>query len=121
MPTERIYQVPDDEREEEIQDAWVRETDEQEVRGVEAWKPFDGDWRVVLWVAEFLREDPLEAEMRRSMHSALSQCSGVDQVIEEDREQWVVTGSPSGLDLVRAAAEVVDALADRARAYLDAL
>jgi hypothetical protein len=120
MPTpERIVQVPDDKRDEEVQEEWVRETDDQQVRGVGAWKPYDDDWRVNLWVAEFLREEPLESEMRQSMTSLLMQVDGVHQVIEEDREQWIAVGSPSGVDLVRAAASVVDALADRARAYMD--
>jgi hypothetical protein len=121
MPADHIYQVPEDERDAELQEEWVRETDDQDVRGVGAWKPYDDDWRVVLSVAEFLREEPLESEMRRSMRSALTQVQGVREVIEEDREQWIAVGSPNGIDLVRAAAYVVDALADRARAHIDSL
>jgi hypothetical protein len=40
-------------------------------------------------------------------------------VWEDDREVWGVTGTVSGEALIRAAASVVDHLADRARAYLD--
>jgi hypothetical protein len=42
-------------------------------------------------------------------------------VAEEDREVWHVTGEPSEEALARAAAAVVDELADRARAYVAGL
>ena len=44
-----------------------------------------GYWNVVIWVAEFLREDPLETELRGRIASALG---AVDGVAEEDREVW---------------------------------
>ena len=71
-------------------------------------------------VAEFLREDPLEGELRERMAAALVGVAGAGEVAEDDREVWLVTGSPSGEALIRAAAGVVDGLAHRARAYLDA-
>jgi hypothetical protein len=52
-----------------------------------------GYWNVVIWVAEFLREDPLETELRGRIASALG---AVDGVAEEDREVWYVTGESSG-------------------------
>jgi hypothetical protein len=52
---------------------------------------------------------------------ALRAVDGADRVWEDDREVWGVTGTVSGEALVRAAAGVVDHLADRARAYLDSL
>jgi hypothetical protein len=65
-----------------------------------------------------LRGDPLEAELRQRIDSALRGVDGVGDVAEEDREVWYVTGTPSGKDLVRAAAQVVDDLAGRARALI---
>jgi hypothetical protein len=66
-------------------------------------------------------EEPLEGELRRGMASALSGVAGVVAVDEEDREVWRVEGSPSGEELLRAAARVVDALADGARDRIDSL
>jgi hypothetical protein len=66
----------------------------------------------VLAVAEFLRDDPLDADFRR-MGAALRSVAGAESVWEEDREVWGVIGTPSGEALVRAAAGVVDRLAPR--------
>ena len=117
-----IVRVPDDEVDGE--EEWVRETDDEDVRGVDAVKLEDGvdwPWQVIIAVAEFVREDPLEAELRREMDAALRAVPGVTDVAEEDREVWIVNGQPSGEALVRAAAGVVDRLAPRARAYIDGL
>jgi hypothetical protein len=40
-------------------------------------------------------------------------------IAEEDREVWVVQGSASGEELVRAAARAVDGLADRLRVHVN--
>jgi hypothetical protein len=50
------------------------------------------------------------------MRGGLLSVPGVTEVLEEDREIWVVRGTPSGPSLAVAAAEVVDVLADRIRA-----
>ena len=105
-------------------EAWQRLTDEPEVRGVEAASYDileDPAWQVTVWVAEFLREDPFETELRRGMMAALRMVDGVAAVHEDDREVWLVTGTPSGHALVHASAQVVDALADRARAHIESL
>jgi hypothetical protein len=96
-------------------EAWERVTGEPDVRGVEAGRfGFAGDWNVT--VAEFVREDPLEGELRRRIAAALRSVGGVETAGEMDREVWFVTGTPSGEALVRAAAEVVDDLAGQTRA-----
>ena len=47
-------------------EAWQRLTDEPDIRGVDAARIDEiGGWQVTVSVAEFLREDPLEAELRR--------------------------------------------------------
>ena len=50
--------------------------------------------------------------------SALRGVDGVTSAEEQDRETWFVTGTPSGKALTQAAAQVVDGLADRARAHM---
>jgi hypothetical protein len=113
---DEITKVPDDEVDGD--EGWIRETDEPELLNVEAYR-FDDGWQVTVWVAEFLREDPLEAEFRAAMDDKLRAVPGVTDVQEEDREVWAVDGQPSGDALLRAAAAVVDGLADRARPYVD--
>ena len=49
------------------------------------------------------------------MVSALAAVEGVTSVREWDNESWRVLGTPSGEALTRAAANVVDDLADRLR------
>ena len=104
----------DDENVEE----WERLSDEFDLRGVEAYLPEDDDWRVVVAVAEFIREDPLEGELVNGVESALRSVSGVTNVWHEDREQWVAEGRPSGRELVAAVAAFLDAFAERARPSL---
>ena len=104
----------------EVTEAWERETDEPDLRNVDALK-VPGGWQVGVWVMEFIRTDPLESELRERMASALRGVSGVTSAEEEDREVWFVTGSPSGQALARAAARVTDEFADRTRAHLDSL
>ena len=114
-----IRRVPDDEVDGEA--AWERLTDDPDVRGVEAVKlggVREWTWQVGVFVAEFLRDDPLEDELRQGMDEALRAVPGVADVAEEDREVWIVDGDPSGEALARAAAAVVDRLAPRARASI---
>ena len=99
-------------------EAWERVTGEPDVRGVEAGRiDFADGWNVTVAVMEFVREDPLESELRRRIAAALRSVGGVETAGEMDREVWFVTGTPSGDALVRAAAEVVDDLAGQTRAY----
>lgn len=101
----------------ELEQEWVRRSDD-EFRFVGAHKPYDYMWQVTLAIAEFLREEPLESEMRREMDRVLRAVPAVTDVTEGDREVWDVAGSPTGEDLVRAAASVVDDIADRAHEQL---
>ena len=122
MTNDRILRVSDDQVD-GVQE-WVRETDDDDVRGVGALqREADGrwNWQVGVSVAEFLREEPLEGEMRVAVERAIRSVPGVAEVVEEDREVWILSGNPSGEDLVRAVGEAVDRLAPAARAYLDEL
>jgi hypothetical protein len=100
------------------EESWERVTDEFDVHWVGAdWVGFSGGWNVTVAVMEFVREDPLEAELRRRIAAALLAVDGVESAGEMDREVWFVTGSPSGEAMVRAVAAVVDDLSGRTRAY----
>jgi len=106
----------------EAGEAWERVTDDPDVRGVDAVRiDAAGGWQVVVSVMEFIRQDPLESELRQRIAAALRAVDGVTGVEEEDREVWLVTGAPAGRVLAEAAAEVVDDLAGRTRAFLNTL
>lgn len=101
-----------------LSEEWLRETDDPSLRGVNVTCSTDaGDWpwQVGVYVAEFVREEPLESELREKLDRALRAVSGVEAVAEEDREVWIVRGQPSGEALTAAAAAVVDEMADRLR------
>lgn len=105
----------------EIQEEWLRRTDDPDWRAVSAsrWDAIGG-WQVSVSVMEFVRSDhPVEPELRERITSALQAVRGVTSAREQDTETWFVTGAPSGGALVEAAARVVDDLADRIRAYYD--
>jgi hypothetical protein len=112
-----IRQVqPDDD---EIQEEWLRETDEPDIGTVSAARVDEiGGWLVAIWTMEMVRSDPLEVEIRQRVTSALRGVRRVTSADEHDNEQWFVTGNTSGPALLEAAAQVVDDLADQIRAYI---
>jgi hypothetical protein len=107
-------QIAPDQLDPDVAEEWVRETAEPDVGNVGAsrWAA-GGNWPWQVWVAaaEFVRQDPLESTLRRRMVKELRAVTGVMDVAEEDREVWLVAGEPSGAELTRAAAAVVDELA----------
>jgi hypothetical protein len=108
----------------ECAEQWERATDDPDVLGVYADKWLDGDdwpWQVTVIAMGFVREEPLEGELRRHLHAALSSVPNVADVAEEDREVWVVAGEPSGDALIRAAGHVLDEFADQIRTHLEGL
>lgn len=122
MTDARIVQVPDDDVD-GLQE-WVRETDDDDLRGVGALQMAAHGrwtWQVFVSVAEFLREEPLEGEMRAAVDHAIRSVPGVTEVAEEDREVWILSGDPSGEELVRSVGEAIDRLAPRAREHLEQL
>ncbi|HEY3907702.1 MAG TPA: hypothetical protein VGM14_27620 [Streptosporangiaceae bacterium] len=116
---DEIRLVPPDES--DVDELWQRLTDEPDIRGIEAWadREFEG-WCVEVSAQEFIRHDPLGTELRQRMQAALRSVEGVTEVDPHDNESWLVTGQPSGQQLARAAAEVVDELADQLRAGMQA-
>jgi hypothetical protein len=96
------------------EEAWERLTDDPHVRGIETARVDEvGGWQVTVWAMEFVQDGPLETDMRRRIADALGAVNGVTRADEEDREVWLVTGTPSGKELTEAAARVVDELADK--------
>ena len=92
--------------------------DEVYLRGVEVAAPDeaeDFDWQVTIWAGEYFREDPLGQELEQRLGTALRAVSGVTNVARIRWETWEVNGTSSGEALCRAAASVVDELADRMR------
>jgi hypothetical protein len=75
-------------------------------------------WNVTVAAMEFVREEPLEGELRRRIAAALRSVEGVETAGEMDTEVWFVTGTPSGEALVRAVAEVLDDLAEQTWAHI---
>ena len=110
---------------EDSDEAWEREIDDEddgEVRFVEALRSYsDGAWTVAASVMEFVREEPLEGELRRRITVALRSVEGVEMVDEMDTEAWLVTGTPAGPALIRAVAEVLDDLASQTLPYVQGL
>jgi hypothetical protein len=103
----------------ELSEEWLRETSEPDLRGINVTRWADGGdwpWQVGVYVAQFVREEPLESELRRKLDEALRAVAGVEDVAEQDRELWIVRGHTSGAALTAAAAGVVDEMADRLRA-----
>jgi hypothetical protein len=103
----------------DVDEVWSRQTDEPDVRGVEASRIDEiGGWVVDISVQEFFRQDQLGIELRQRAAAALRSVGGVASVGEADNESWFVTGTPSGKALAAAAATVVDDLAGRLRAAM---
>ena len=105
---------PDDD---EIDEEWIRWTGEPWLRGVDVCRVGKiGYWVVGIMAQEFWRgHQPLGAELRERVQSALRAVEGVTAVDEHDNETWDVTGVPSGEALIRAAGRVVDDMAGRLR------
>jgi hypothetical protein len=103
-------------------EAWERVTDDPDVRGIDAVRIDEiGGWQLTVGAMEFVRDGSLETEMRRRIAAALQAVDGVVMADEEDREVWLVTGTASGKELIKAAAQVVDELADEIRAAIPGL
>jgi hypothetical protein len=97
----------------ELLEEWVRVTDEQHILGVCAERSADSKWpwRVAIFVAEYIRAEPLQSKLHKAITAALNGVPGVTRVMQEDREVWVVQGDVAGESLVRACSKALDRLA----------
>jgi hypothetical protein len=100
---------------------WVRDVPYNSPGGAGAVKGKDGGWAVSVDAAEFVREEPLESEMRTCVREALLTVAGVTSVEEEDREVWRVEGTPTGPDLLTALGAALDTLEEKFRAHMESL
>ena len=105
-----------------------RRTDEPEVldysvapTGYEEENGPHSRWTRGLYVnaMEFVRDDPLESELRRAIDAAARSVAGVEDVVEEDREIWLISGNPDGRQLFDAIGAVVDTFAPQIRKVVD--
>ena len=64
----------------EIQEEWLREADEGEIRDVCAARLDEiGGWQVSVWALANVREEPLEAELRDQIKKLERHAFGMDQ------------------------------------------
>lgn len=106
----------------EIEEEWVRVTNEIDILGVCAVKVSgDWPWRVAIHAAEFARVDPLRAELVEAVSGALRSVPGVLRAEQEDRQAWVLQGQVTGDALVRACSTALDRLAPSLRKTYAAL
>lgn len=100
----------------EGQEAWVRMSTEPHLRSVEAVKNEGGGWSVAVAVMKFVRpEHAVYPELQHAIEDAIESVPGVTEVEREVNEVWWASGTPSGEDLARAVADVLDEHADRLR------
>jgi hypothetical protein len=96
-----IEQVPPED--EEIEDEWVHASPTQPALFVIAskWKEdSEYPWGVGVAVADLVREPSAEKILSAAIHQALMKTVGVVDVQREDADSWIVSGEPSGHDLV---------------------
>jgi len=106
----------------EGQEVWVRMSTEPHLRSVEAVENEGGGWCVAVGVMEFVRpEHAVYPELRQAIEDAIESVPGVIEVEREVNDVWWVSGSPSGEDLARAVAQVLDEHADRLRDHYNNL
>ena len=107
----------------EGQEAWVRISTEPHLRSVEAVKnEGGGGWSVAVAVMEFVcPEHAAYQQLRQAIEDAIESVPGVTEIEHEVNEVWWANGSPSGEDLTRAVAHVLDEHADRLRDHCNNL
>jgi hypothetical protein len=103
--TEDVRRFPPDDEGREI---WALVTDDGTRDASAEWVAEIGAWVVAVDMMLCIREDPLAGELRRAVTTVLRLVQGADAVEEEDRETWIVTGSPDPAALIRYAARAVD-------------
>jgi len=110
-------------QDEEIREEWARVTNEKDILGVcvARMSSEDWPWHVSIYVAEFIRTEPLQSELFDSITAALTNVAGVTRVVHEDREVWVLQGEPAGEKLIHACSAALETLAPSLRKAYAAL
>ena len=102
--------------------SWLRWTDDPDVRGVEVSllkSSGDWPWQIGVVAAEFVREEPFESVFRQRIDAAIRLVTGVRDVVEEDREVWLASGQPDGVELTRSVGNAIDEMAEDIRACVE--
>lgn len=104
------------------QEAWVRDSTEPHVRSVVAVKNESGGWSVSVAVMSLVRpQHAVYRELQQAIDDAIKSVPGVTEVEHEVNGAWWASGFPSGEDLTRAVAHVLDHHAERLRHHYDNL
>jgi hypothetical protein len=128
VPDAKVEPIPAALLSPEIMEAWRLVTDDPDRFGVRAerWRPVGKTqdaatallnaepslplWTVIVPVMQSVHGLPIDAVLREVIPVALASVTAVIEIREEDREAWVVSGTPLGMDLVGAVDEVLDRL-----------
>lgn len=103
--------------EDALAELWVRRAGGPGLRDVEAARiEVLGGWLVWYTTDDISRLGAPEEVFLQRLAGALRSVAGVTGVTPHERRTWLVTGTPSGETLIRAAAAVVDEAAREARA-----
>ena len=105
----------------EVIEEWNRKCEQhlRDIHGVNALKLKDnGDypWVIYFGAGEFIREEPFFTKMNDAIYEALTSLENVNEVHAEDREKYIVSGNPSGHELVKVVSEAID---NFAKSYID--
>ena len=104
-----------DPSDEEIVEEWFRDfakcSDQYEyLHGVSAYRVDDKEfpWYVYFSAGSEIREEPFASKLYKVVYDAILKVEGVAEAFHEDREKFVVTGSPRGYDLIYSVSAAID-------------
>jgi hypothetical protein len=108
---------------ETVLEEWERVTTERDVSGVGVSKISETgySWQVFINVAEFIRKEPLQGQLFTAISQALLDVPGVTSAVQEDREVWLVKGSPTGEELVRHCSRALNNMYPQLKAEYESL
>jgi len=101
-----------DSNEPEVLESWTRRCHKNHVQfhSVDAvlLKDEEYPWELYFGAGEFIREEPYVNDLNMEVYNAILSVKGVESAYHEDTEKYVITGSPSGKNLVRTVSEAID-------------
>jgi hypothetical protein len=87
----------------EFEEVWTHYSPTQPLLSVDAakWREVsEYRWQVSVCLAEFVRDPLIEQILDPAIYDALRKTANVEDVQREDTEVWIVSGEPSGRELV---------------------
>jgi hypothetical protein len=117
---EEIISIPHGDIDPDADDISFRSSGEPEIRMVEVRRPRrrPSNSTVTLRVFEILRDESLRATLAERLSASLLSVATVTNVHQESPGVWVVQGDPTGEELARVAAAVVDEMAPQMEATI---